>query len=98
MVKVTFKKEPKETGLMSISFPNQSVNLKIKGKTFGMINAPTWQTEDNRWSISIMVTGLNNEWKWVNFKQRFLNEQYAREWIQEYIDAIMKKYTLRFED
>jgi len=98
MTKVTFKKHAKNTGLSSIGYSHQSVDLKIKKKKFGLIVAPTWKTEDSRWSISIMVMDLNNQWKWVHFKQRFVKEEHAREWIQEYIDELIKKYTLRFEE
>jgi len=106
MTKVTFKKHPEMTGRAGIGYPYQNVDVKIKKKKFGEISAPTWQTEDNRWSISVMVVkkqidedgNTNCPWKWIHFKQRFVKEEHAREWIQEYIDEIIKKYVLQFED
>jgi len=106
MTKVTFKKHPAMTGLAGIGYSHQNVDMKIKKKKFGEIVAPTWQTEDNRWYISIKVVkkqidedgNPNCKWKWVHFKQRFVKEEHAREWIQEYIDELMKKYILQFEE
>lgn len=104
MIKVTFKKHPKETGLASVGNPYQSVDCKINKKTFGLICAPTWQTKGNKWSIQIMViktepdNNPNCNWKWINFKATFDSPELAREWLQSNIENILNKYTLRFSE
>ena len=100
---ITFKKHPRNTGLYAVGHPYQNVDIKINKKCFGIIYAPNWQTEDRKWTIGIMIVETelddnpNCTWKWIYFKQKFDEESHARQWIQEHIDKIMKRYDLRFE-
>lgn len=104
--KVTFKNFPKETGLAAIGNPNQSIECKIKRKTFGHINAPNWASSEKVWTISIMVmkteliidNNPNCNWKWIYFKAKFVIPDQAKIWLQEKIEEIMKTYELRFEE
>lgn len=102
--KVTFKKQPRLTGRMGVGHPYQIVDCKIKKQTFGVLDAPTWQTKDHKWAVRIMIIkpepddNPNCNWKWITFRERHDNEESARAWIQENIDAIRQKYTLRFTD
>lgn len=40
MGRVTFKKEPRETGLGAVGHPHQCVNIKVDKRVVGMIDAP----------------------------------------------------------
>ena len=92
-MKFTFKKEPRETGLMSVGRPWQSVAIKLGGKEVGIIHAPDWQTKDGKWSISMMVvrdTGNPNcDWTWVRIKQRFDDEASSRQWVKDNADRLV---------
>jgi len=57
-MKITFKRQPKETGLSAIAYPWPNVDLKIRGKVFGYIGAPNWNCASNsatKWTIHIAV-------------------------------------------
>jgi hypothetical protein len=101
--KVTFKKQPKMTGIAAIGYPYQSVDIKLNGKIFGIINSPNWQTIDNTWSVGIMVyktepdKNPNCDWKWLYFSKKFNTEDEAREFVESNIEEMNKKYKLRFE-
>lgn len=107
-LRVTFKKEKRETGRMGVGRPYQSVYIKVNKKICGMINAPTWQTKDNKWSVSlsvikndIMEDGNENcDWMNKQFRQRFDTEEDARIFVREtLIPEITKKYKLKtFDD
>jgi|GEM_PF-4184558 len=104
--KLTFKKQPRETGLRAVGYSSQSIDVKLNKKTFGTINAPNWQTADNLYGVSIMVmktaeitdSNSNCDWKRINFRARFADPEQAKIWFQEHIDAQQKMYTFRFED
>lgn len=101
--KFTFKKHPALTGLAAVGHSKQSIDCKIKKKVFGTIDAPTWRTKDRKWSIRIMIEkdqpddNPNCAWKWISYKRRFDEPEEAKQWLQDNIDAIRQKYTLRFE-
>ena len=100
--KVTFKKQPKETGLGAVGHPYQDIDCKIKKRKFGYISAPTWRTKDHKWVVRVMVMKTepddnpNCAWRWVEFANRFDDDEKAKAWLQENIDEIQQKYTLRF--
>jgi len=104
MINITFKKHPAQTGLSGVGYPYQSVDIKIKKKRFGIINAPNWQTEGNVWKIMIAIKkpepddNPNCDWKWITFKKDFEDETQARTYIQESIVGIMKKFELHYFD
>ena len=92
---------PRATGLRSVGEPYQSVTIKYKKKPCGTIYAPTWSTEDHKWSISLMVEeekANSNDWKWVKFKARFETEKEARQWLQDHGLQILSRYKLRFDE
>lgn len=100
--KVTFKQHPALTGLAAVGHSKRSIDCKIKKQTFGTIDAPTWQTKDNKWSIRIMIKkdqpddNPNCDWRWIGFRARFDEPEQAKQWLQDNIESIQKKYTLRF--
>lgn len=104
--KLTFKKHPRETGLRAVGCSRQSIDVKLRKRTFGTINAPNWQTADNLYGVSIMVmktaeiidSNSNCDWKRITFKARFADPEQAEIWFQEHIDALLKMYTFRYED
>lgn len=100
---ISFKKHPRETGLASVGNSRQSVDIKVNKKVCGMINAPNWQTKDNKWSISIIlkkeidiITDTNCDWVWVNVKIRFDTEEEARQYVKDNLENIAKVRTLHF--
>lgn len=95
--KFTFKKQKRETGLSGVGYPNPNTDIKFNKKVCGTICAPNWQTEDHKWRIRLAVMkpeGMseNCDWKWISFKARFDTEQQAREWLQQNVDSLLKKY------
>ena len=97
MLKVTFKKWEKLTGLAAIGYSHQSVDIKINKMQVGTIYAPNWQTEDDKWGISFMVDdATGSRWDWITLKARFDTEEEARTFVKTNIDAIAKKYTLHY--
>lgn len=96
--KISFKKQ---TGLMAVGKPHQSVDIKLNKKRCGTINAPNWQSKDNMWSICLMVfktepdNNPNCNWKWITLAAIFENEMLARDWIKARWEGISKKYQIR---
>jgi hypothetical protein len=103
MLKVTFKKYDKPTGLAAIGYGERSVDIKIDKKLVGTIYAPNWQSEDPTWGISFMVMKTepddnpNSDWKSIRLRAKFASENDAREFIKSNIDRIAEKYTLHYE-
>jgi hypothetical protein len=104
MLKVTFKKWDKLTGLAAIGYGKRSVDIKIDKKLVGTIDAPNWQSEDSTWGISFMVMKTepddnpNSDWKNIRLRAKFASENDAREFIKNNIDRIAEKYTLHYEE
>jgi len=103
-MKITFKKEPMESGLRSVGYPHQNVNIKIDGRVVGYIGAPNWQTK-HVWTIRLMVyknaerTPEDNcAWKTIKVVRTFESETTAREWVINHLENISKKYDLRSEE
>jgi len=100
MIRIRFKKHPKETGLYAVGHPFSAVDIKVNGESMGIIYPPSWQTEDNRWSIGFTVLkkelddDLNCKWKWIHIKKRFDTENEAREFVKDNIETINKNYVL----
>jgi len=96
-MKLSFKKQPKETGLATVGNPYQSVDIKADKKLVGTIYAPNWRTKDNLWSIGFMVidTEKHSGWKWVTLKFKGETEQECRDWLKENWEEIQAKLPLR---
>lgn len=100
MAKVTFKKDPRETGLAAVGNGLQSSDIKFKKKVFGRIQAPNWRTKDNKWGVSIMVYDQTSHsgWRWAFFKLRHDTEQEARDWITANFEKLSQQYSIRFAE
>lgn len=98
MKKFTFKKEPRETGLRSVGYTKQSVNIKLNKKKVGFIYAPNWNSKG--WKIAFMISGgagnPNYDWHWKNLKVCETEEE-ARQYVQDNIEKIVSM-GLREED
>ncbi len=98
-MKLSFKKEKKLTGLSSVGYPYQNVDIKVNKKKVGYISAPTWNNGDLwriRFSVvkkDIMEDGNPNcVWKWITLKVTFKNEDDAREYVKKIITLVQDKY------
>lgn len=85
---VSFKAGSKATGLRSVGNPHRDVDIKWKGKVVAHIYAPTWQTEDGKWSISLAFKKEKTKeepapWQWMSAKQHFDSEDEARDWAKK---------------
>ena len=92
--KFTFKKQPGETGLRSIgnSYPN--TDIKLKGLVVGTIDAPTWNTADNKWRASFMVCQEPTakdpcNFRWVRVLLAFDDERSARRILNEHFEQLL---------
>jgi hypothetical protein len=87
----TFKRQKSETGLRGVGYPNPDTTIKHNRLVVGYINGPTWQTSDNKWSVSL--TRKDSEahchWKWVKLKFRFDTEPEARTWLKEHAEQLI---------
>lgn len=101
---LSFKKQPKETGLRAVGSPIPNTDIKLNGKRFGYLCAPTWQTKDGKWGVYFMAyktepdDNPNCDWRWLSAKDRFDSESDARQWMKDRIATIMQQHQLRFED
>ena len=103
MMKFTFKKQPKETGLRAVGTPYPDTDIKVNKKVVGYISAPNWQTKTIAWKIRLAVkkeittddpAGL----KWVSAKKVFGSEADARQWIKENTEELSNLDLYYFED
>jgi hypothetical protein len=100
--KLSFRKDPRPTGLFAVGHPQPGTTIKIDGKEVGYIAPPTWQTRDI-WTIRFMVKdelqeNPNCDWKWVTFKTEFATEPEAREFIRQNLNRILDRYILHSND
>jgi len=101
-ISITFKRQPRATGLASIGTPYPSVDIKLNKQKFGWISPPTWRTDDNKWGIYFSIkksepdSNPNCDWKNVSIKTRFDTEEDARQWMVNNIERILEKYQLHF--
>jgi hypothetical protein len=103
-VNITFKREPRNTGLYAVGHPYTGSDIKFNGKVVGKIHAPDYTTKDNKWSVGFMVkkteidSNPNVDWKWIFFKTRFDSDELAREFVNKNIGVVLEKYTLHQEE
>jgi hypothetical protein len=92
-MKITFKKQPRETGLSAVGRPYPDVHVKVDKKRVGILHAPIYSTKDRKWGIQIAVEvrkHVNCSWSWTSCQQRFDNEEKAREGAKLFIEQIVK--------
>lgn len=97
-IRLSFKKEPQQTGLAGVGNPYSSTHIKIDGFKVGTISPPNWSSKDNLWTISLAIANpdkeSNCEFKWIFLKKRPENEPDARVWLKEFIQPLTEKYDL----
>lgn len=98
---ISFKKEPRETGLRSVGYPNQNVNIKVNKRKCGWIQAPSWNRDG--WDVRIAVQSKSDpddpcDFKWRKASTPFATEQQAREWVKASLKSIHDKHPLFFFD
>jgi len=102
-MKITFKRQPRETGLYLVGHPYQDVDIKVDKKVCGYINSPSWNK--NSWDVWITVIkkdimedgNPNCKWGNVPFKKKFSTEEEARAAVPNLIASVLKKgYQLYF--
>jgi hypothetical protein len=91
-MKVTFKKEARQTGLAGIGYTNPNTLVKVDGKIVGYISGPWWQSKDDLWHIHFSVIKTSPEdnpncnWKWINIRDALQTEPEARTHILKNIE------------
>lgn len=102
---LSFKKEPRETGLASVSHPYPDTIIKLAGREVGRISGPrpTSLGGSPDWRIHIMIKHQPTEadpapFKSLAFKATFASEPEARIWLQRHWPAICDKYQLYSHD
>jgi hypothetical protein len=90
----TFKKEPAETGLRAVGYPNPNTVIKFEKLPVGLIVSPCWSSKDYRWRIQLRVSRQPTtddpcEFRNVYLKTRFETEPEARVFLQKNFDAIV---------
>ena len=103
VLKFTFKKQPKETGLRAVGTPYPDTDIKVNKKAVGYISAPNWQTKTIAWKIRLAVkkeitTDDPAGFKWVSAKKVFGSEADARQWIKENTEELSNLDLYYFED
>jgi len=91
----TFKTE-KPTGQYKAFFPNYHY-IKFKKRKCGQIIDNTWNIKLTVIKEDIMEDGNPNcKWKWITLKKKFESLQEAKDFLNTYIEEIMKKFNLYF--
>lgn len=104
--RIRFKTHPRETGLASIGAGDPDIDIKINGKICGYISHPTWRSKDNSIRIRLMVykddnskdENTNRNWEWITLKFIPKNDTEAREFMKKYVNQIVEKYNLRYDE
>lgn len=98
---ISFKKEPRETGLRSVGYPYQNVDIKVNKRKCGWIQSPSWNRDD--WHVRVAVQKEITpddpcNFKWQKPDMSFATEQEAREWVKAHLKSIHDKHPLFFFD
>ncbi len=93
--RLSFKKQPRETGLSAIGNPYASVDVKLDGLICGMVSVPSRFGHDH-WKIRLIVKDAEQKcgWRWVFLKGNHADEAAAREFLVKNWDTIKTKFEL----
>lgn len=96
MTKFTFKRDKRDTGLMSIT-QIPGTTIKIKGKFVGRINGPN--RERNGWRISFMIVVVPTKekpapFRWIMLGKQFATEGLARMYLDDHYETVIKQWEL----
>lgn len=98
---ISFKKEPRETGLRTVGHPYQDVDIKVNKLKCGIIYSPTWCKPNWDVRIAVRAEPLPDspcDFKWRKANTSFATEQEAREWVKANLKSIHDKHPLFFFD
>lgn len=97
MIKLSFKKQAKETGLSGVGNPYPATDIKVNKRICGYISPPNWTTKDNLWCIKFAVN-TESSWGWRVSKRRFESEPEAREYLKNNLQILEKLDLFYFDD
>jgi hypothetical protein len=99
-MKLSFKKDKKETGLAGVANPFPLTFIKGDKKLVGYIHHPRFADEANKWYLMFMVKDQTQRsgWKWITLTARFDSEEQGREFVMKHWNAITTKYSLHQQD
>lgn len=97
--KLSFKKDPRETGLAAVGNPHPDVRIKLDGGEVGVIDGPSWQTKDCRWRVRVAIDAPKTPekpagFRWATFKVTHDSEAAARAWVKANWAAILRDHRL----
>lgn len=86
-MKLSFKKDKKETGLARIGNPHSDTKIKVDGLVVGYIKGPNWRT-DRLWTVRLARTQEPTQsdpapFKWVQIRTKFDAESEARAFLKD---------------
>lgn len=97
----TFKLHPKMTGLAAVGNSRQDCDVKLNKLTVGRIDAPNWQTKDNKYKVCFSVKQTptadnpNLDWKWIFLAKRTDTIEEMKEWLNT--PAVINKLSETYE-
>lgn len=97
MAKLTFKNEPKYTGLMAVGNRAGS-EIKLGGRRVGSILGASFSVSNFRHRVQIAVKDETQKcgWVWVMPKETFATRDEAKEWLRQNFDAVVSGRELHF--
>lgn len=92
---VTFKNEPRITGLAAVG-RTPGAAIKVGKLQVGSISGTSWVATNHHHKVRLMVKEVENPcgWKWVELKYRGESLKTTKEWIKANWEAIYTKYDL----
>lgn len=98
-MKLSFKKQPRATGLAAVANPYQTTDIKANGEVVGYIYPPR---RHNGWTVAIAVEKTENytdnnpncPWMWVFMSRIHESEPNARQFVKDEWPTLIEKYVL----
>ena len=96
MTKVTFKNEPKITGLASVG-NSHGAKVKVGGKRCGTILRSSWHNAGHQVQIAIKSDDRSG-FRWVMPKHTESSLSAMKEWVKANFDKLVAGHELHFFD
>jgi hypothetical protein len=106
MSKLTFKKQPAETGLAAVGAGTPSIDIRLDGELVGVINFNDSITF-TRWhpdladkvtvrlivpaSEKALARNPNSPWMWTRIMQEFSDGDQAKAWVREHSSWVINR-------
>lgn len=93
--KLTFKKQPRNTGLYAVGHPWSNTDIKVKKHIIGNIEAPNYTTKDNLWIIRFCIADSTGKcgFKWITLNKKGESEEESRNIAKEIFPVIIETYS-----